>query len=363
MPYRVDESIAEQFTTGSIGEVITITAATDPDGLAWAPLFMELGSGVYRISFTPTKTGSYSVSWSCSVSGRTWDGNYDVDEDILLSSDTGTSRLTLRRDVLHDLGDLRILRATSNGTNVDFRDALNLTGEPGVYAGREALFTGGTLENIGEIRYVTDSSRDSFALGFGVSLPSATFIGDEAELINTRGTGWRFQETHDAINQAIRSLGDKAMIVAAVSASSYGRGVGISVPPSFRRVEDIQWRDASDTTVWHSIPKAQRATAPGWWLDRFTRTVVINGPSAWTINGRALLLYGLGEPAELLSDSDTTPVNREWIVAQARSTLALGRHTRMPTPETERLFFLYEQRAGQLRGRVLTRVSPFGEEV
>jgi hypothetical protein len=274
-----------------------------------------------------------------------------------------TNRQQLRRDILRDLGDMRILTATSNGTDVDFRDDVNLNGEPGVFSGREVLFVGGTAANIGEIRYVQNSSQIQRAIGFGVALPTATAVGDEAEMINTRGTGYHFLEVHDAINQAIRSASSRALTPTPVEVASYTRGDSISIPPEFETVEGMEWLDENDDAVWHSIPYAIRSTGRGWWINRNARTVEVNGNINSQIDGRTIRLWGLTAPDPLYSDSDETSVDAEWIAMQARAILSFSRYMRMPTPETERVTFLFEQRAGYLRGKLVTRRSPFSQEI
>lgn len=275
----------------------------------------------------------------------------------------GTTRRQLRRDILRDLGDLRLLRATAVGTNVTLTDSVNLIGEVNAYAGREVLFSAGTAANIGEIRHVNGSSATSRSIGWGVSLPAATAVNDEAEMINTRGLGFRFQDVHDSINRAIRSVKDQALVQVGVDTQAYVRGNALSIPPEFRRVEGIQWQSASDPTIWHWIAKAPRANGHGWWVDESDRTIVVNGTPAWTVDGRTIKLWGLAEPAELHDDDDETEIDYDWLVFAAQSTLARARHMRMPTPENERLLFFLTQEAMRLRGRVITPVSGFSVEV
>ncbi len=274
-----------------------------------------------------------------------------------------TSRRKLRRDVLRGLGDLRVLTATSTGTDVDFRDSVNLTGEPGIYRGREVIFVQGTSANVGEIRYVTGSSQTLNAIGFGDALPAATATGDVAEMVNTRGTGFHIQEIHDAINQAIRNIGDRALVPMPVEHLSYTAGDELAIPDEFLTIEDVQWLDENDEDVWHSIRRSPRVTAGGWSVNKGSRTISLAGSAPSLVDGRTVRVWGLAEPEELFADGDETTIDPEYLTMQARANLALERFMRNPTPETERISFLFEQRAGILRAKAVTRRSPFSVEV
>ena len=274
-----------------------------------------------------------------------------------------TTRRQLRRDTLKALGDLRILKATNVGDDQRFIDTLNLVAEVDAYRGREVIFTGGTVANLGQMRYVTGSSDEFRALGFGVSLPAATAVGDECEMVNTRGTMYRLADVHDAINQAIRAVGSQTLTPAGSDEQTYARGTAIEVPPEFRTVESVQWLDAWDTTTWRSVPKARRVNGPGWSVDRANRTVVISGDSAWNLNERTIVVRGLAEPSELHDDSDTTTLDPEFLSTYAQALLAKAKFLRMPTPETERTMFALQQLAGSLRRKVVTRRGPFSTDI
>jgi hypothetical protein len=270
-----------------------------------------------------------------------------------------TTRRKLVLDIMKGVGDLRVLTATRDGTDVQFYDDANLSGEPGAYTGREALFVAGTLANVGALRYVTGSADRG--IGFGVALPVATAEGDECWMANTRGVGFRFQDVHDAINRAINIAREHGPVPTSIDSSVYATGDGIAVPPSFVSVENVLWQDPNDETVWRSVAKAKRAGGKGWWVDRATRTVQIGGGPAITINGQTVNVWGLAEPAELYDDDDTTTISADWLVTQAQEIMLEGRFFRNPTPETERTMFSLVQKATGLRPLIVTRRSPFSE--
>jgi hypothetical protein len=273
------------------------------------------------------------------------------------------TRRQLRRDILKNLGDLRILRATSDGTDVTFYDAVSLVGEVDAYKGREILFTGGTAANLGETRTVFSSSSSNRALFFSIVLPAATVTGDEAELANFRGTGYRFQDVHDAINEAIRTAGDRALANTGVDQSAYARGSEIAIPSEFRTVETVQFQPAQSDGCWRSIPKASRPNGYGWWVDRAARTLQITGRYAWIADGATVKVWGLAEPPELFDDNDETSVDQEWLKFAALSQLLRARSLRMTTPENDRLMYMLSQKADQLRSRLIVRRGPFSEAI
>lgn len=274
------------------------------------------------------------------------------------------TRKDVRRDVAKALGDLMVLTSTRNSTsNVVFMDEVNLTGEVGAYDGRQVLFTGGQAANLGLERYVGFSSSSQRSLGFNIALPVDVIIGDECELINTRGTGFRFQDVHDAINQSIRTISDRFLEPAATEESVYTYGSGIILPSEFQTVENVQWQDPCDSSFWRTLPKAPRANGLGWWVDRPSRMVMVTGqlrnfyPCQDTT--RTVRVWGLQEPVELYDDRDTTSVSYDWLVSNTRRILAEARFATYPMPELERMIFAGMQRADQLLPRVVTRRGPF----
>jgi hypothetical protein len=210
------------------------------------------------------------------------------------------TRRQLRRDILKNLGDLRILRATSDGTDVTFYDAVSLVGEVDV---------------------------------------------------------------HDAINEAIRTAGDRALANTGVDQSAYARGSEIAIPSEFRTVETVQFQPAQSDGCWRSIPKASRPNGYGWWVDRAARTLQITGRYAWIADGATVKVWGLAEPPELFDDNDETSVDQEWLKFAALSQLLRARSLRMTTPENDRLMYMLSQKADQLRSRLIVRRGPFSEAI
>jgi hypothetical protein len=273
------------------------------------------------------------------------------------------SRKQLRRDIVRNLGDLRILTATAPGTNVTLIDTISLVGEVDAYKGREVLFTGGTAANLGLTRYVQSSSSSLRAIAFGITLPAATTTGDECEMVNTRGVGYRFQDIHDAINESIRTVSDRALVTAATQAGVYARANAIPIPVGFKTIENVQWQDQSYGLAWHNIPKAKTLNGNGWWVDRANRTLQLTGNPAWNADAMNIQVWGLAEPPEMFNDADLTEVDQEWLKFNTLATLMRAKSIKMPTPETDRLMYMLSSKADQLRAKILIRRSPFSESL
>jgi len=264
-----------------------------------------------------------------------------------------TDRKTLRRRVLLELGDLKVLTATANGTDQTFIDAINLIGEPNAYIDRQVLFTGGTSANLGVINQVNGSSKNSRSLSLAVTLPAATAIGDECELINTRGVGYTFQDVHQAINKAIAEAARECTILVTADDTFSQSAGSVAIPESWSVFSGIQWQDSIGR--WRGIVPAPRLAGPGWSVDRVNRAVLIGGDWASKLDGRPVRMTGATDPGPLNEDSDETPVNPDWLVAEAAAILLQSKYLLHPTPQAERTFAMLRQKANQLRVFTISR--------
>ncbi len=269
------------------------------------------------------------------------------------------TRKQIRRYIMRDLGDLRVLTATDAGTDVTFIDKVNLTGGIDAYVGRDVRFTGGTATNLGLERYVTGSSATQRAIGFGFALNDDVAVGDECEMINSRGTGYRFQDIHDAINYAIESIGPQALIPAASDISTFAYGTPISIPNEYETIEHVSYQDFYDTAKWHEITKAPHAGGSGWWVNKADHTVEISGNKGWVLDTYTIKLDGLTRPQSMYDDNDETGIDLKWLVIESQANLARGKHMRMATPENERVMYMLQQQAARFSSRPVTSRSYF----
>ena len=268
------------------------------------------------------------------------------------------TRKDIRRGVLRKLGDLIVLTATSAGTTTTMKDARNLIGEPDAYRGRFIRFTGGTASNLGEIRYISGSSRTDRTITLDDALPAATADGDEAEVVNMHGLGYRFQDVDMAIDTAFQAAVDFAPVQAAYSAGTFDEDSPyIAIPDSWVAISGVEWQDP-DTLVWNRMAYHNRKYGNGWTLDRPSRRVFVSGPTAARVDGATMRLIGQTIPDIPVDDDDTTEVNAEWIIARCVSELSSAAYRRNPTPDRERVMGYDLQIEQSVRSRVTKRSAP-----
>jgi hypothetical protein len=333
-----------------------------PDGTSFTTTMLEIGGGVYRFRYTAAQDGTYYLKEvyagpPIQTFEETWDIDPRTSAPTAPSSGATTKRL-LRRKILRQLGDLIVVTATANGTNVTLIDQAHLIGEPDAYRGRSIYFTGGTSDNLGEERYITGSIKTARNVSFDYPLPEATAIGDEAEICNMKGTGYKFQDVHDAIDSAIDNGADMALVPAYELVSSYfdDSAGTVAIPDAWVGIGGIQWRDADDEE-WQLLNMSSRAVGSGWSIDRANRVVDIAGYTARRINSKQVRLYGFTRPGALVNDDDTTPLDAEWLVKEAMSQLVYAAFMKNPSPERERVLMMNEQRAAIARSKATRRTG------
>lgn len=271
---------------------------------------------------------------------------------------TGVSRKELRRMILNRVGDLKVLTATANGSNVTFIDATNLVGEQNAFRDREVLFTGGTALNLGLTRHVAGSDKAQRAIGFGLALPAATQVGDEVELVNARGIGFTFADVHQALDNAMAIA--RTVVsdpVYAVIPTPFNALDGfVEVPEEWTKVSGIEWQDGSGR--WRPIRIAPRLGGDGWSPDRANRWILVGGTMGRRIDAKIVRLRGYKPIDPLLTDADTTMVSTDWLVAESISQLLSANALTYPTPERQRAAERAERSAQGLRYMLASRLAP-----
>lgn len=270
------------------------------------------------------------------------------------------NRKELRRSVMRELGDMRVLTATAAGTTTTFIDEANLYGEPGHYAGRLAYFSGGTAANLGQTRPVQGSSQNAMALTFTYALPVGTEIGDEAELVNTFGMGWTFEDAHSAINTTIeeaRSYGSVPISEDIAVAFDEAGDRTVAIPETFVGIERVQYVD-SVTGHPVNIRRANVLGANGWAVDSANREILINGVQAYRAHEQVIRLYGYGDPAPLTDDADTTALDPEWLHLKVCGRLLLSPIRSRQSQDMQGQGLYYSDKADRLRARLTPLFGP-----
>lgn len=272
------------------------------------------------------------------------------------------TRKEIRRAAIRDLGDILIATATADGTDVSLIDTTNLTGPAQAYLARQILFTGpNDSDNLGEQRYCTQSSAINRSIAWGVALPADTAEGDECELLNTRATGFRFQDVHEQINSCIRSVAKDALFPVQPFTVEFTYGTPIEIPELWSSVEYVRRLDTCDTSTdtWRVIHKSPREHGDGWWIDKATRQINVTGSEGYSYSGATMKVWGLGSHAEVFDDRDPILLDEDWLVSAVQARLARAKHMRQPMTETERVMYGLQQNAAVAHPRVLTSRSAF----
>jgi hypothetical protein len=239
---------------------------------------------------------------------------------MIVQTERGASLMKIRRTLGIDLGDMILLRATDTGETTRFVDEDRLL--HGSYDGRVIYFAEGP--NAGQQRRIPAKGGGIGYLTWGRSVNVAPQIGDEAELWNLHGIG--FHPT--TVNEHIRSAQSKAVeyaripIASDVAATYSYDARTIPIPDGFRRITGLQWYHHRGE--WKTVPRAPRPGAPGYWIDKATRTIEIEGIYRQQMDLQTYRILGSGREVIMEDEYDTTLAPAEWIVAEAGKTLLMS---------------------------------------
>lgn len=278
------------------------------------------------------------------------------------AASVGTSRLQLRRDVSDLLSDLVVAVATVAGTTTAFTDAYRLSGPVNAFASREAYFTGGTVANLAQLRYVSASS--TAGLLTVAALPAATAVGDEVELRNTRNQGWSVDAIHRAINTALSDANNGLWARAQDALTTFSATTAthttptlfsrsnpyLSIPNPYSHLYSVEYQDSGG--YWHEIEAARESDEPGWRVIPGQRQMQIQGFFATDADTRAIRVLGYKRFAPMTQDTDTTTVNAEWLRYQTAAYLMLQGSERMGDGSRTQKYMTYQSRADRLRDLV-----------
>jgi len=369
-PFELSGSTVTLTATDTSGDIVlTHSMVVDVFGHVTSSHGLSLAGtssqGVVNNTLTAAETSAMDgwVRWSMTVrdvSGNTTDveeGAWDVRVKRDYMVPNGISKRDLRRRILHMLGDLTIVVATDNGSDVTLIDRRRLIGEAGAYRGMQCMIVTPGLNYTAE-RYVTGSSRDNRSISFDHPLPIATVVGDEAELINFRGMGYHFDMVNRSIEYAVEAAADAAVeAVMLTNLDTYERYGTIAIPDDWISIGAVQWRDADDQP-WQNLTYSSRALGSGWSIDRSNRTIVIGGERSHRINDRSTQIHGFRRPEIPVNDDDLVGINADWLTAQCVAELSMAAYRRNPTQERQQVMAMDYQHAGILRSRVIRRTGP-----
>ena len=374
-PHYVGQELVETITLlDTDGEPVTgaswtVLTTAPPNGAVITPTWVELGSGAYRFTVAGSEVTEAGNYYLLARADDALAQSYEIEwlvtgvTTVAYTMPTsGMSRRDLRRAILGELGDLTVTTATGNSGSAQWIDVDTLAfGDSGRYAGRELFVTGGTPENLGELRGISGSNGQG-TLNLTRALPAPVVEGDEAEIVNTYGGGIRIKQVHDAINTSIMRAGVEVPIEATIGDPFSIETRTIPIPPEFVTVHTVQARYPHDATCqgWRDVRRSQPNGGDGWSVERATRSIVIGGYTGSAAAEATIRILGTGRPKPMTSDNDISPVNAEWLLEDVSAKLmlrAIG-GARSISPEHERKGFFRDQKADEMRDLTRMRRSP-----
>lgn len=309
----------------------------------------EIGDGVYRVvvdskRFDPP--GSYYIQLtSQSFPTQVYEVEFNTGQPTNLIG--GMSLLTLRRRVMARFGDIITCRATAESSEDTFIDEDNLVGEPGLFAGREAMFVNGS--NAGQKRRIAGSSRTTSGVSFYRPLPYPVMVGDECDMTNAYGMGITFTAVDDAINYALDISRDRAHIPVNYSLSEWN-GTSIPIPPGVVGINNVYAIDRNGER--HTFTKG-RGGKSGWFIDQASRAIVLDSYSGSSFSGMEVVVDARALPHTLTQNSDVTHIDAQWLIEQATAHLCLNTMvSRQATVDWGSRGLMYQQAADRLVSRL-----------
>lgn len=234
----------------------------------------------------------------------------------------------LRRLVGDVTGDMLLLTATSAGSTSTFADTARLADRgdraPSI-VNRLLYFSEGTAANIGHEAAVTDFASSTRTLTFQPAASSAVAQGDKAELWSVAERVGSIGTIHRLINYAIKQVEDVAGLEEYNTAATFDARTGLlTIPSTWAEVGGAEWTDGSGyvseiRTRWLRVRPAGRK-------------LEIVGHGAAQANRRSVRLYGYPRCLPLAAETDSTPVDADWIVESVAEALTLAPSWRASDP-------------------------------
>lgn len=232
------------------------------------------------------------------------------------------TRKQLRQRVASLFDDITSLTATGNGTTTTFVDTFNVNTGSESFDGCEIFFTSGS--NDGLISRVTTTTASSGTLTFTPARTS-TATSDTAELYNRRNKGFRVQDYHRALNQAIEEFQGIALIpvIEAISAAYDAETQTFAIPATTLEVHTVEYQDSD--SIWQKIRPARPRGGYGWTFEAPASVIRIEGEPAWAADGYSLRVHGYKRQTALSADTDVVPFDSTALVYTAAATLCLSK--------------------------------------
>jgi hypothetical protein len=328
-----------------LGCTFTVVQTIDPDEDDFGLTIVEVGSGVYRVSFVAGKTGTYY--WNIiTATGPEFPQQFEntfVISPLLTFgvaigvAATGVTLLDLVRMVATELGDFLEVVATAPSDASTFTDELRLAAiSPSVLKGSAlTVVAPSTSLNYGLNRRILDSSEDATLLTLKPPLPANISTGDVAWITNLHSRGFWLSQYASAINTVVvESFPGHAVPLSYTYPDVFsGADPAIPLPQQMTHVYAVRATNSEGTT--QPVPLASWNTlgGPGWSFDASAGTIVIGDPYRCGMEGWQVTILGYGRAATLLNYSDVTTVDPEFIVNKAAASLRWSKGDQKRFPE------------------------------
>ena len=329
------------------GATFTTVDALRSNGTVFSYTLEELGNGSYMVT-VPTQPTDPAGEWSLVVEADLDGTRFEEVFDLRAAhvpqfipqpaQQAGASRAELRRAVASSLGDLIPVHATEEGQEGTIIDNVNLAQSTNAFNGMEIICVSSAWpQNIGHIATVMSNSPAARSINIEPPLPMPSIQGDEFEMYNYRGNGWRVEQYNSAINQAISRAGDEH--------SPLPHSVDITHDKEYLEIP-LEFSHFSGV---HAIDRqGQRKEVPAKDVNvlRSTRELTLKGRYSYRGGQyRTLKIIGSRRPDQLLTDDARTHIPFDWMVYEA-SAILLGNDVSMGMTQGERDRLLAMQRQG-----------------
>lgn len=266
------------------------------------------------------------------------------------------TRAELRQEIGDRIGDVLICTASDTGASAsNFIDVVTLRHGNNILRGREAIMsTAADPLNTNVIRVVTGNSQATNSLDVSPPFNSPPVAGDVLELYNSDFGGTLISQIHRAINKAIR-IGQLAHLIEVtedVTDFDYTNPT-YALDANWYGFIGAEWQWDEDST-WTMLPVRS--------LDAANRTVTLAPIRATGYDARPIRLRGYTMPSLLSSDTDSTPINAEWLIERASAELLIATNSKKTSGASSTSLAMGQNNQAQAETRrnlTRTRKKPF----
>ncbi len=266
-----------------------------------------------------------------------------------------TTRAEIRRRAARRLDDLVRLQATEAGTSSTLIDTINMSMGNEDLVRRQIVFTDPTFAPARAV--VTSHAHSDSTISFNPPLGGSTSTTTTCDLFNKRGMGFSIMEYDDAINSAIDdSFPIARTIVESTTTTFNDASPTLSVGADTDDIYDVLWQDGDGE--WRSVPAAEYEGYSGWYSRPYDEAVVVSGGVRNAMAGRSVKVIGYGKHPQLTTDTATTALHPEWLVARVCYHLCLMGLNRDATGMRAKQVLTFQQESESRLTLIRTRHNP-----